>query len=259
MGGLIMKGITENADLRAILEGLEPDEFYLPVGYVDEEGVIHRKGRLTLMDGNSEEAMSDAKIRDNGGKVITALLHSVVAELEGVPKVTKELIKNLSTIDRDYLLAKNRAYSLGEKFDFVTNCSVCGKRNEVFVDLNNIEVKYLDDDAPRTVTFELFHGYRDRDNVLHKTMTISLPTGAVQERIMPIARVNAGQANTTLLQLITDKLGTMDFINPDVFKSLSKRDRDLASEKLREIKAGIEFVIKCVCSECGQEFDCMIP
>ena len=61
--------MSEN--IKTIMEGLGENEFILPVGYKDMDGVVHRTVTLRPMTGETEEAIADPKIRDNGGKIIT--------------------------------------------------------------------------------------------------------------------------------------------------------------------------------------------
>jgi hypothetical protein len=252
-GGNIM---SEN--IKSIMEQLGEGEFLLPVGYVDGEGVLHRTVTLRPMTGETEEAIADPKVRDNAGKMLTELFFSVVDKLGAVKKVNKEVLRDMTTIDRDYLMVRNAQVSVGEEIQYKDKCH-CGAINEVSVNLVDIPVDYLSEDDEREFTFDLPNGYRDRDGKVHKKITVVLPTGRVQERISPLVRTNPASATTMMLQLITKKLGDLEFINPDVFKSMTKKDRDYISKKLGEIKAGVKLSFEVTCSECGETFTTTIP
>lgn len=247
-----------NDKAQAIIEGLQDNQVYLPVGYTDENGELHRVVELTFMTGETEECIADPKVRDNGGKIVTELLASVVTKIGNKPRVTKEMIRNLTVIDRDYLLLKSREYSMGEVVEYVDTCR-CGGKNNITISIPKIECDYIDDETPKELTFELPNGYRDSNGTVHKKITVVLPTGVVQERIAQAMRTNPAIANTTMLQLITKKLGEMDFINPDVFRKMSKRDRDFISTKIGEVKGGVSMSTEVVCSDCGKTFTTTIP
>lgn len=249
--------MSEN--IKTIMNELGENEFVLPVGYKDRDGVIHKTITLTPMTGETEEAIADPKVRDNGGKIITALLESITEGIGTVPRVTKEVIRDLTTIDRDFILIKNRQVSLGDNVEYIDNCPHCRAKNEIHVNLANIETKYLDNEEDREITFELPVGYLDASGNVHKEVTITLPTGRVQERVAQIVRANPAQATTAMLQLITLKLGTLDFINPDVFKKMTKKDRDFISSKLSGLEVGVKFDTEVMCSECGSDFTTSIP
>lgn len=244
--------------IQAMMEGLGENEFLLPVGYKDSDGVIHRVVTLTPMTGETEEAIADPKISNNGGKVFTTLLHSVVERIGTLPKVTKEVIRDLTIIDRDFLILKNRQVSIGDEVEYVDECPSCKGKNDVTIDLSHIDVQYMESDE-REFTFELPNGYRDANGTIHKEITITLPTGRVQEKVAQIVRANPAQATTALLQLITLKLGTLEFINPDVFKKMTKKDRDFISKQISEMGAGVKFSTEVTCSNCGSEFTTSIP
>lgn len=246
-------------DIKTIMDGLGENEFVLPVGLEGKDGAIHRVVRLIPMTGETEEAVADPKVRDNGGKIITALLESVVDKIGTLPRVNKDIIRDLTTIDRDFLLLKNRQVSLGDKVTYMDTCPHCRAKNEVNVDLSNIEAKYLESEEQRELTFELPNGYLDASQNLHKEITITLPTGMVQERVAQIVRSNPAQATTTMLQLITKRLGTLEFINPDVFKKMTKKDRDYISNQLSKMEVGVKFDTEVPCSDCGSEFSTSIP
>ena len=249
--------MSEN--IKTIMDGLGENEFLLPVGLKDKDGVVHRTVTLTPMTGETEEAIADPKVRDNGGKIITSLLESVTEKVGTLPRVTKDTIRDLTTIDRDFLLIKNRQVSLGDNISYIDNCPHCRARNEIHVNLANIEPKYLENEEDRELTFDLPIGYKDANGTVHKEITITLPTGRVQERVAQMVRANPAQATTAMLQLITLKLGTLEFINPDVFKKMTKKDRDFISNKLSELEVGIKFDTEVMCSECGSEFVTAIP
>lgn len=246
-------------NIQSILEQLNEDEFLLPVGYTDDEGVLHRKVKLTPMTGETEEMMADAKVRDNAGKMITELLLSIVDELGTVKKINREVLRELSTKDRDFLILKNAQVSIGDEISFIDSCPHCKGKNEITVNIEGIEVKYLDTDEPREFTFDLPRGYKDREGKLHKSITVKLPNGRVQERIATVLRANPAQAVSMMLQLITKKLGDLDFINPDVFKKMTKKDRDFISKQLDLVEVGVSFNLDAVCSSCGAEYITSIP
>lgn len=247
-----------NDKVQGIIEGLQDNQVYLPVGYTDDEGQLHRVVELTGMTGETEEAIADPKVRDNGGKIVTELLASVVTKIGNRPRVTKEMIRNLSVIDRDFLLLKSREYSMGETITYIDTCK-CGGKNEININIPKIECNYLEDEAPKELSFELPNGYKDANGTLHKKITVVLPTGVVQERIAQAMRVNPAQATTTMLQLITKSLGEMQFINPDVFRKMTKRDRDFISQKIGEVKGGVSLSTEVTCSDCGRTFTTTIP
>lgn len=251
---LLNKSQLSNATLN-----LETGEFTLPVGYTDENGRVHTLVKLKPMTGAVEEAMSDPKVRENGGKVVTELILGVIESLGSLKKVTRDVVRKLSAIDRDFILVMNRRYSIGEVVNYLGNCTECGGKNDINADLGSLEVNYLGEEDERTITFPLVHGVKNRADVVCKNVTIRLADGAIQERIAPIMRINPAQAMTAMLQMITVDIEGVEFLDPDVFKNMTKKDRDLIAKKMSEIVAGVKLEITVVCAECGKEFTSVIP
>lgn len=254
-----MNNISVENETRVSNDYLEENEFRLPVGFVDSEGRLHETIKLRPMTGETEEAIADPKVRDNGGKLVTELIFSVTERVGAVKKVNKDVIRQLTIADRDFVLLKNRQVSMGDDVNYVDQCPHCRGKNEVYVNLSNIKTKYLGKEDSREMTFDLVNGVRNSAGVMCKKITIQMPNGVVQERIAPIAKVNPAQATTAMLQLITKKIEGLDFLNPDVFKRMTKRDRDHVSKKLAEFEAGVEMASTVTCAECGAEFTSQIP
>ena len=167
----------------------------------------------------------------------------------------------MTVIDRDYILMRNRQYSIGDDVEYVDTCPNpnCKCKNTVSVNLNDLPVKYLNPDDPTEMTFDLANGVKNAKGDICKSITIRMPIGTVSERIAPIARINPAQATTAMIHLITKKIDGVDFLNPEVFKKMTKKDRDLISKKLAEFKAGVELSTKVQCAGCGEEFTSAIP
>lgn len=245
---------------QASLEAVYADgEYPLPVGYVDNLGQLHKSIRLKPMTGKSDEAIAEPKVRENGGKLVTELIFGVTEGIGTLNRVSKDVIRNLTVADRDYILVKNRIYSLGEIAEYQDKCPHCTGINTIRANLNDLPVNYLDNNEPRELTFDLINGVRNSKGEICKKITVIMPTGVVQERIAPIARVNPAQATTAMLHMVTKSIEGVDFLNPELFRNMTKKDRDYIAKKLAEFGAGIKLTITTVCAECGEEFESTIP
>lgn len=79
-------------------------EFYLPRGYVDAAGQVHRYGRMRLALAMDEvEAMNDPRVRANESYLPILLLSRVVTQVGPVTAVTPDLIAHLFAADLAYL------------------------------------------------------------------------------------------------------------------------------------------------------------
>jgi len=75
-------------------------EFTLPVGYVDEDGTLHRKGQMRLATAADEILpLEDSRAQDNPAWLVIVLLARVVTKLGSLSDVTPEVIDALSAPD----------------------------------------------------------------------------------------------------------------------------------------------------------------
>ncbi len=79
-------------------------EFVLPLGYVDKEGNVHRRGTMRLATAKDEIVpLQDPKVQKNRSYLIVILLARVITRLEGVGMITTGVIEDLFAEDLRYL------------------------------------------------------------------------------------------------------------------------------------------------------------
>jgi len=79
-------------------------EFTLPMGYVDEEGNIHREGVMRLATAIDEIApMRDPRVRANEAYLTIMLLSRVIVRLGTLRQVNTGVIEHLFSSDLAYL------------------------------------------------------------------------------------------------------------------------------------------------------------
>ena len=78
--------------------------FELPLGYVDETGVRHRRGVMRLATAADEILpMRDPRVQSNPAYLSIIILSRVVLKLGSLPDVDTQIIESLFTADFDYL------------------------------------------------------------------------------------------------------------------------------------------------------------
>ncbi|MFM7202476.1 MAG: phage tail assembly protein [Myxococcota bacterium] len=79
-------------------------EFVLPLGYIDKEGTVHRRGVMRLATAKDEILpLQDARVSRNRSYLIVLLLSRVITQLEGVSSITPQIIEDLFAEDLRYL------------------------------------------------------------------------------------------------------------------------------------------------------------
>jgi hypothetical protein len=107
-------------------------EFTLPVGYVDQEGVVHRDGVMRLATAMDEIApLRDLRVRQNQAYLALVLLSRVIVRLGTLPAVSPQIIENLYVADLAYLQALYRRLNEEGKSTFEVTCPECQTKFEV--------------------------------------------------------------------------------------------------------------------------------
>ncbi|BBM87993.1 hypothetical protein [Candidatus Uabimicrobium amorphum] len=84
-------------------------DFELPLGYVDEDGNLHKVGKMRLATAADEVLpMRDPRVQQNPSYLSIIILSRVVVKLGTLKMVTPRTVENLFTKDFNYL---QRMYS----------------------------------------------------------------------------------------------------------------------------------------------------
>lgn len=78
--------------------------FTLPIGYLDDNGELHRRGAMRLARARDEIApLRDPRVRDNEAYLTILLLSRTVVELGTVPAVTPAVVEGMFAPDLAFL------------------------------------------------------------------------------------------------------------------------------------------------------------
>jgi hypothetical protein len=88
-----------------ITGGLQTEvEFTLPKGYLDEHGVLHRRGVMRLATAADEILpLRDPRVQQNQAYLAVIVLTRVLTKLGDVPAIDSRVIEGLFASDLDYL------------------------------------------------------------------------------------------------------------------------------------------------------------
>jgi hypothetical protein len=102
------------------MSGLQTEyEFFLPKGYVDDDGVLHRDGTMRLATARDElEPLRDPRVRDADDPFLTIIVLSrVVSRLGSLSQVTTREVERLFAADLAYLQDVYGAINFGTPDD----------------------------------------------------------------------------------------------------------------------------------------------
>ena len=233
----------------------------LPVGIaVEEDGetAIHREVTLRKMTGNEEALLADAKLRSNGGKLITALLASCVTSLNGGGKSDPARIRSMYSADRNYLLLELRRLTFGDEMEAHYRCPRCQAVTVVLEDLSSIEIRRLEEKAEE-VHVTLDDGYQSSEGQWHREFTFGLPTGEDEEVSAGRRDANVSRQRDALLARCLKRVDGMETRRVQasgvrILADLSMSDRRKIQKALDENAPGPDLTRHVACDQCGEEF-----
>lgn len=79
-------------------------QFTLPIGYQDEEGMLHKEGTMRMATAADEILpLKDPRVQSNQAYLIIILLSRVITKLGSVGQVNPKVIEGLYVADLSYL------------------------------------------------------------------------------------------------------------------------------------------------------------
>ena len=79
-------------------------EFELPMGFVDKEGNLHKKGSMRLATAMDEiTILNDMRVQSNNAYIVIVLLARVITSLGTLASINTNVIENLFASDLTYL------------------------------------------------------------------------------------------------------------------------------------------------------------
>lgn len=103
--------------------------FRLPKGYLDQEGNLHREGRMRLATAGDElSALRDPLVKADESYLNAVLLSKVILNLGTLAQVTPQIIEGLFVSDMEYLQSMYDTINKADKPQIQVTCPHCGKK-----------------------------------------------------------------------------------------------------------------------------------
>ncbi|TEB07875.1 T4 bacteriophage base plate protein [Pelotomaculum schinkii] len=237
-----------------------PREFdvLLPVGYTDGSGRVHRQAVIRKMRGHEEALLYDQTL--SAGRLVTELIRSCLIRLGGIEAVSSQIVSELYTVDRNYLLLELRRITLGDRLPAVYVCPRCGTEISVAQDLSRIPVRRLEEgQALADITLQLEDGYIDREGALHTEIVLTLPRGVDEEFVSSMVEKDPLRAQDVLLLRCIRRFGSLppaalEAYGIKILRDLTMGDRHRLYQALNSQMPGVDFQCPVRCDSCGTSF-----
>ena len=107
-------------------------DFELPRGYLDDDGVLHRTGRMRLATARDElRPQIDLRVKENPGYLSVVLLSQVITELGSVGEVHVGVVERMYATDIAFLQDFYRRINSEGHTRAGVSCPSCGTAFEV--------------------------------------------------------------------------------------------------------------------------------
>ena len=101
--------------------------FTLPVGYLTEDGTLHREGRMRLATARDEILpLRDPRVQDNEAYLTVILLSRVITELGGLSSVNPGVVEGMFAADLAFLQDMYRKVNAEGHTRAAVHCPGCG-------------------------------------------------------------------------------------------------------------------------------------
>jgi len=223
---------------------------YLPGGYIDDAGLIHREFELTALTGQAEELLAQAR-QTESASLVTRIISQCVCRLGDIQPVSETVARQLLVADRQYLLLKLRQMTFGDRVhaDLFCPWPSCGKRISIDFNINDVPVEESSAKGPLyQMTLSSAAGEADRE--IH----FRLPNGADQELISPILAENEAKALALLLARCIRRIGQSVMIEESQIEALSPLARKEIEVEIERVAPKVELDMEMSCPECRRLF-----
>lgn len=214
----------------------------LPGGFINEAGELITTAEVRELTGADEEAIAKA---GTVGKSLNVLLQRGLIAL-GSEQVSKDDLDTLLSGDRDAILIGVRRVTFGNTIDVPVQCQSCRQEGTANIDLiSDVPEKKLEDPiADRAWEVETTRG----------VVTVMLPNGIVQKKLMENMDKTSAEINTLLLSGCIVTINGAPSVGASTALSLSMADRAKIIDQILEKNPGPRLgEVKKACKACGED------
>ena len=219
-------------------------EVSLPGGFINQAGDLVKTAEVKELNGLDEEAIAKA---GTTGKALSVLLQRGLIKLGSEPVSASDLDTLLSG-DRDAILIGVRKVTFGETINVPVSCQHCSNEDVAEVNLtDDVPVNTLKDPVEdRVWTVKTKKG----------EVTVALPNGIVQKKLMENFDKTSAEINTLLLSGCIVSVDGAPSVGASTALSLSMADRSKIIEDIITKTPGPRLgEVKKACKACGENMN----
>jgi hypothetical protein len=216
--------------------------FTLPGGYVDGQGVLHRRGLMRAPTGRDERWLQSLPASSPQALVVTELLRRCVRRI-GPHRASREMMCELGVGDRDYLLLQMRRAVAGSHWPMLLECPEpsCAERMDLDLVIDQVPVQEGSAGASVRVALPLAE------------VEARLPNGGDQEAS---ARDQGDPATLSdrLLERCVLRVSPLQADGPCSTGALTASERAQIAAAIEQVMPGVALELEAACPECRRTF-----
>ena len=227
--------------------------FELPTGFLDKNETDASGNYKVIKDielreiTGDEEDMLAAKGMNSNQRINNLMVGCLVrvgkyTEKNKIREIVLELVSN----DRFFVVYKIREISLGKEYRFKAPCPHCSDDKLRIVDLSEVKFPSLKDPQKR-----IYEGVLPKSQINYKW---AVQTGKTEEKLQKVLQAASNNLFSALIAQRLVELGGRPSSIQDV-KKLVALDRQHLRKEFEEVEGLLDDNITVDCPVCGNEFD----
>ncbi len=219
-------------------------EVTLRGGYISQDGKVITVAEVRELTGADEEMVSKT---GSTSKALNALLERGLIKL-GTEDVTRDHLDTLLAGDRDAILIGIRCATFGRDLTLNVKCPNCNTSQTTVIDL-------VDDVPYKELKDKVVDRAWEMDTKKGK-VTVALPNGIVQKKLMDNVDKTSAEINTLLLSGCITSLNGSPSVGALTALSLGMADRSNIIDEIIKRNPGPRLgEVKKACQACGEDID----
>lgn len=164
--------------------------------------------------------------------------------------------------DYQFLMHKLRVVTYGADYKINTTCPVCGKLNEETIDLDKLEVVTYSEDIKKYLNITLPRSKKNIELRLQTPRLLDEVNRKSKDLLKKSPNIKGEPAILFTLQSIIAKVDgeVMDPIKLESFvRHLPAADTNFILKSIEKIDLGVNPRLVCNCTQCGTEYNAILP
>ena len=220
------------------------DGFSLPCGYITASGELINYVEVHGLTGDDEETLAakNMPVVKKMNKILSNCTKAIGDITD--PNMIKNIIPDLTQGDRMYLLFAIRRVSLGDDFPFTAECPECEAKQNLTINLGDLDIKKMPD--PKIRTYEVI---LPRSG---KKASMKVLTGRGEENIAKASAVGRDVITTAIWARMDGLDGLPTSV--EALKKLELADRNQLRDAWQDHEGGVETSVEAQCTNCDAEY-----